>query len=136
MAGRLNPDGETSGTIGESKRLEAIKISLKKLRKCIRYISDPCSDLWLVELGERWFLIGTVNESKRLEAIEIKLEGTDASKYDIYYRGLCPDIWLAWLGKERRECRNQRPVQATEAIQIKVMPKGSAAPGEARTIVS
>ena len=130
MAGRLeSKDGETSGTIGESKRLEAIKISLKNYGNVsVTYRTHAQTYGWLnwVKDGS---LSGTVNESKRLEAIEIKLEGTDASKYDIYYRAYAQTYgWLGWA-KNGESAGTKGLSKRLEAIQIKVVPKGSAAPG-------
>ncbi len=122
-------DGETSGTIGESKRLEAIKISLKNYGNVsVTYRTHAQTYGWLnwVKDGS---LSGTVNESKRLEAIEIKLEGTDASKYDIYYRAYAQTYgWLGWA-KNGESAGTKGLSKRLEAIQIKVVPKGSAAPG-------
>ena len=43
-------DGKMSGTEGQAKRMEAIKISLEKFSLFWRYfLQDPCSRLWLVK---------------------------------------------------------------------------------------
>lgn len=80
-------DGALSGTEGQAKRLEAIKISLENApySGSITYRSHVQTYGWMpnVSAGK---ISGTSGESKRVEAIEIKLTGEMANYYDIYYR--------------------------------------------------
>ena len=81
-------EGKISGTEGESKRLEGIRISLNNSDSytgTIQYrthIQDIGWQNWVSD-GE---MSGTTGQSKRLEAIQIKLTGDLAENYDVYYR--------------------------------------------------
>ncbi|MDD4096635.1 MAG: hypothetical protein PHP22_10395, partial [Oscillospiraceae bacterium] len=65
-------NGETSGTSGQSKRLEAIQIKLENIPGGIEYrthVQDAGWQDWSADDA----VSGTVGMSKRLEAIEIRL---------------------------------------------------------------
>ncbi|MBQ9044100.1 MAG: S8 family serine peptidase, partial [Eggerthellaceae bacterium] len=94
----LVKDGAMSGTSGQSKRLEGIKITLSgtKYTGGITYRTHVQTYGW-----QGWKyngeLSGTSGQSKRLEAIQIKLYGEMASHYDVYYRVHCQHIgWMNW----------------------------------------
>ena len=117
-------DGETAGTSGQSKRLEAIKINLNgQSENAIEYrthIQDIGWQDWKLN-GE---LSGTEGQAKRLEAIQINLKGDMAKKYDILYRVHVQDIgWQDWkyngelAGTEGQSKR-------LEAIEIKIVERG------------
>ena len=80
-------DGATSGTSGQAKRLEGIKINLGDTGYSggIQYRTHVQTYGWQgwKQNGE---LSGTTGQAKRLEAIQIKLTGELANHYDIYYR--------------------------------------------------
>ncbi len=115
-------DGNTAGTVGEEKRIEAIKIEGINLPENvkIKYQAHVQNIGW-----QNWCsnneIAGTVGQSKQVEAIKIKLENTD--KYSITYRVHVRGIgWQEWcydgetagtVGEERR----------VEAIEIKIVPK-------------
>jgi len=78
-------------------------------------------------------LSGTTGKSKRLEAIRVYLDGDMARYYDVYYRVHIENYgWLAWT-------RNGNPAGSEgkglrmEAMEIKLVPKGGAAPNTAGT---
>ena len=76
-------DGATSGTSGESKRLEGIEIKVEgNANLGVRYQTHVQTYGWqnFVSNGA---MSGTEGEYKRLEAIRIELTGKDADKYDI-----------------------------------------------------
>lgn len=106
--------GEIGGTIGQSRRMEAIKISLENVDGLLTYQVHSQDYGWLgyVSEGE---LAGTTGECKRIEAIIIYLEN---SSYNIKYRVHVKDYgWLDWvssgeLAGTTGECRR------IEAIQI------------------
>ncbi|MBR2827961.1 MAG: Ig-like domain-containing protein [Bacilli bacterium] len=92
-------DGEMSGTTGQSKRLEAIRINLNNMeyQGDVLYRSHIESYGWEKEYSKNGEMSGTSGESKRLEAIEIKLTGELANHYDIYYRVHVENYgWLGW----------------------------------------
>ena len=83
--------GETAGTEGQAKRLEAIKIysNIIDLKYQV-HIQDIGWQNWRSK-GE---IAGTEGQSKRLEAIKIE---TSSDKYTILYRVHIQDIgWQDW----------------------------------------
>jgi uncharacterized protein YjdB len=96
-------DGATSGTVGESLRMEAIQIRLLDLGDLdlgLEYQAHVENYGWMdvVNDGET---AGTTGESLRLEAIRILLTGTDAPLYDILYRVHVQNVgWVLWKKNE------------------------------------
>ena len=136
--GWLNPvkNGAIGGTVGKAKRMETMSISIQNL-------TDKDSDLgisynahvqdigwqgktddvstWKTE-GEN---AGTVGMAKRLEALQIQLTGTDAGKYDVYYRVHAEDYgWLNWA-KNGEISGTAGYGKRLEALQIIVVEKGA-----------
>lgn len=117
-------DGATSGTIGQSLRLEALKISILDkgmLDLNLEYQAHVQDIGWqpLVHDGE---IAGTVGESKRLEAIRINLIGADATKYDILYRVHVQDFgWQVWY-KNGQTAGTEGCALRAEAIEIRIVP--------------
>lgn len=126
--------GQTSGTTGEEKRIEAVQIMpvQEKYRDNIQYRVHVQSKGW-----QSWRdsneVAGTLGDEKRLEAIEIKLTGALADKYDVYYRAHCQSYgWLDWatngetagtVGMKKR----------MEAFQVVLVEKKQEAPGSTKT---
>lgn len=122
-------EGSTSGTSGQSKRLEGIKIKLSSsLNGGIQYRTHVQDYGW-----QNWSsndqMSGTSGQSKRLEAIQIKLTGEIAKQYDVYYRVHCQDYgWLGWA-KNGESSGSEGFGKRLEGIQIVFVKKGSSAPG-------
>ena len=65
----------------------------------------------------------------RLEAIQIKLTGDMAKNYDVYYRVHAQNFgWMGWA-KNGASAGTAGYSYRLEAIQIKLVKKGGAAPG-------
>ena len=78
-------DGSLSGTEGEAKRLEAIRIKLgSDISGGVRYSTHVQKNGWMDYVSDG-ALSGTTGEAKRLEAIKIELTGEASENYDIYY---------------------------------------------------
>ena len=122
-------DGITSGTSGQSKRLEGIVIRNNTgISGDILYQVHCQSYGWMdwVSDGE---MAGTNGESKRLEAIRIKLTGDLAEKYDVYYRVHAQSYgWLDWA-MNGEAAGTSGSSKRLEAIEIVLVEKGGAAPG-------
>ncbi|WP_170287523.1 N-acetylmuramoyl-L-alanine amidase [Aquibacillus halophilus] len=123
-------DGQMSGTKGQSKRLEAVKISLKDGQYAgdIVYSTHVQGYGWLNEV-QNGDVSGTNGESKRMEAIKIELRGEIANHYDVYYRVHAQNFgWLGWArnGAKAGTAGLSKRLEAIEVILIK---KGKAAPG-------
>lgn len=117
-------NGALSGTEGESKRLEAIRITLNKApyRGGIIYSTHVQDYGWLTEVSNGK-ISGTVGESKRLEAIRIRLTGEMAVHYDVYYRVQVQDFgWLDWV-KNGATAGTTGQSKRLEAIEIKLIEK-------------
>lgn len=128
-----NFDGETSGTTGESKRLEALQINFANGKNAdqILYRTHVQNYGWPEE--GKWKkgneISGTEGQGKRMEAIQIKLDGDMAEKYDIYYRVHVQDYgWLDWA-KNGESAGTEGLSKRAEAIQIQLIEKGENAPG-------
>lgn len=91
-------DGQLAGTIGKSKRLEAIRLCLvdPNLKGHILYRAHIQSIGWQ-DWKKDGQIAGTTGKSKQIEAIQIRLDGEIAEDYDVYYRGHVKDYgWLEW----------------------------------------
>lgn len=123
-------DGTTSGTIGKSKRIEAIKINLGN----VGYTGDIEYSTHVQNIGWQSYqkngvIAGTTGQKLRVEAIKIKLTGDISNYYDVYYRAHVQEIgWLDWAkndnkaGTEGMNCR-------IEAIEIILVEKDAVPPG-------
>lgn len=122
-------DGTTSGTTGQSKRLEGIRIQVQNNERLgIQYRTHVQTYGWENGWSANGAVSGTTGESKRLEAIRIKLTGTDAEKYDVYYCVHAQQFgWLGWA-KNGESAGTAGYSYRLEGIQIRIVKKGSAAP--------
>jgi uncharacterized protein YjdB len=123
-------NGALSGTSGQGKRLEAIKISLQNSP----YNGDITYSTFIQDEGwanavTNGAVSGTVGKSKRIEAIKIKLSGDLADYYDVYYRVHSQNFgWLSWA-KNGEPAGTDDLALRMEAIQIVLIDKGKEAPG-------
>ena len=122
-------DGQTSGTVGESKRLEAIKIKLPDgVSGSIEYRTHIQDIGWEKNWSKNGEKSGTEGQCKRLEAIQIKLTGEVAENYDVYYSVHAENFgWLGWA-KNGEEAGTAGYGYRLEAIQIQLVTKGDKAP--------
>ena len=124
-------DGATAGTSGQSKRLEAIKISLPNQGYSggIQYRTHIQNIGWESSWKSNGAASGTSGRALRLEAIQIKLTGDMAKNYDVYYRVHAQNFgWMGWA-KNGASAGTAGYSYRLEAIQIKLVKKGGAAPG-------
>ena len=114
-------DGEMAGTEGQSKRLEAIKITLKDLSGVKIKYQTHIQDIGWQDWKYDGTLAGTEGQSKRLEAIRIELEESD--KYSIMYRVHIQDIgWQEWK-YDGEVAGTEGQSKRVEAIEIKLVEK-------------
>lgn len=124
-------DGDTSGTQGQSKRLEAIQIHLENqpYDGDIEYRTHVQTFGWEKNYQKHDGISGTVGKAKRLEAIQIRLTGSMKDHYDVYYRVHAQHFgWLGWA-KDNQYAGTSGYGYRLEAIEIKLVKKGDAAPG-------
>lgn len=117
-------DGTSSGTSGQSKRLEGIKIktggSINGGVSYKTHIQDIGWQDW-VQNGE---LAGTSGQSKRLEAIQIKLTGSAGDSFSVWYRVHAQDYgWLGWA-KDGDSAGTEGLSKRLESIEVIALPKG------------
>lgn len=79
-------NGSISGTTGQSRRLEAIRVSLPNSEDLgIEYRSHVQNEGW-----QGWVsngaVFGTTGKGLQIEAVELKLTGDRSASYDLYYR--------------------------------------------------
>lgn len=122
-------DGQTSGTEGKAKRLEAIQIKLPDgVSGSIEYRTHIQDIGWEKNWSKDGAKSGTEGQCKRLEAIQIKLTGEVEKNYDVYYSVHAENFgWLGWA-KNGEEAGTAGYGYRLEAIRIQLVTKGDKAP--------
>ena len=128
-------DGQTSGTEGQCKRLEAIQINLPGgVSGSIEYRTHIQDIGWEKNWSKNGAVSGTEGQCKRLEAIQIRLTGEVAENYDVYYSVHAENFgWLGWA-KNGEEAGTAGYGYRLEAIRIQLVTKGDKAPELVGTI--
>ncbi len=124
-------NGLSSGTTGQSLRLEGVQIKLASAAYsgAIQYRTHVQSYGWESSWRSNGATSGTVGQAKRLEAIQIRLTGQMAQHYDVWYRVHAQRFgWLGWA-KNGASSGTAGYSYRLESLQIKLLPKGSSAPG-------
>lgn len=112
-------DGEIVGTVGESRRLEALKINFNGGIKYSAHVQNIGWQDWSYEGS----IAGTVGKNLRMEAIRIELVGRTTQYFDIYYRAHVQNIgWLGWA-KNGEPAGTAGGALRMEAIQIQLVDK-------------
>lgn len=131
-------NGDTSGTIGQSKRLEAVRINLlnSPYEGNIEYQTHIQTYGWEEQWAANGQSSGTEGKSKRLEAIRIRLTGELSEKLDVYYRVHCQRIgWMGWA-KNGEAAGSSGFSYRLEGIEILLLPKGARTFSEEAAYVS
>ena len=117
-------DGKLSGTEGQSKRIEAIKINIENSPYSgeVVYASKMQSGSWLSSVSNGG-VSGIEGYSKPLEAVKINLSGEIANHYDVYYRVHVQSYgWLGWA-KNGMKAGTEGLLKRVEAIEVKLVKK-------------
>lgn len=117
-------NGETSGTEGESLRLEGIKVNVLNANMTgkIMYKTHVQNVGWQ-DWKTNGEISGTEGQSLRLEAIKIKLTDELEKNYDIYYSVHVQNMgWLGWA-KNGANSGSAGYGYRLEGIKIKIVPK-------------
>lgn len=119
-------NGGISGTTGQSKRLEAIKIKIDNLPENAKILYQVhIQDIGWQDWKNNGNLAGTTGQGKRLEAIRIKLNNIPG--YTIEYRTHVEDIgWQEWK-KEGLLSGTTGKSKRLEAIEVRIV-KGDSSP--------
>lgn len=92
----------TAGTTGESKRVEAVRISIvdsngAKVSNAVEYKAHVANQGWDKMWTRDGEAAGTTGKSRAIEALKIRLLDQYAQLYDIFYRVHIQDRgWLDW----------------------------------------
>lgn len=125
--------GELAGTTGKSKRMEALKLSVKDAEG--NEISDALSiKVHVSNVG--WMdpvsndaVAGTVGQSRQLEAIAIQLSAELSQNYRVWYRVHSSNFgWLDWTC-DGANAGTEGYGYSVEAVEIIILAKDAAAPG-------
>ncbi|OUZ16087.1 hypothetical protein A5868_001005 [Enterococcus sp. 12F9_DIV0723] len=123
-------NGQTSGTSGQSRRIEAIQIRTENstLTGGIQYRTHIQKNGWESSSKYNNAVSGTIGQAKRLEAIQIQLNGEIAKYFDVYYRVHAQEFgWLGWA-KNGLNSGTEAYGYRIEAIQIKLVAKWGTPP--------
>ncbi|MGO5308134.1 hypothetical protein ACTQ1L_14740 [Agathobacter sp. LCP21S3_B2] len=122
-------DGNISGTVGKSLRLEAIKLNVEN-QDCsgtIKYQAHVQNIGWQSAVMSGG-IAGTIGKALRIEAINISLTGELANRYDVYYRVHAQNYgWMNWA-KNGENAGTVGKSLRLEGIQVVLVKKGQAAP--------
>ena len=126
------PATQRFGTVGESRRLEAISFSLNqdmaKLGDLV-YQSHVQDIGWQAAVTSG-HISGTTGQSRRLEAINMRLTAELAAHFDLYYRTHIQDYgWLGWA-KNGANAGTEGLSKRLEAIEVQLLPKGALFKGD------
>lgn len=120
-------NGTMAGTTGLGLRLEALNIKLDGIDGGITYRGYVEGSGWQPYVADG-VDTGKTGTRKSLMAVQISLTGEAAKQYDLYYQIHKSNVgWMGWVtaGKQAGiSCIANK----MEAIQIMLVPKGSAAP--------
>ena len=116
-------DGQTAGTTGESRRLEAVKIRLEDCsisEAGVRYRVHVQAKGWLPYVQDDQ-IAGTTGESRRAEAIQIEL--VNLPDYTVEYRVHMKDKgWSAWV-RDGAIAGTTGESRRIEAVQVQISKK-------------
>ena len=114
-------DGETIGTTGQGRRLEALIINFNGGIKYSAHVQNVGWQNW-VYAGDT---AGTVGQNLRMEAIRIQFVGRTEQYYDIYYRAHVQNVgWLGWA-KNGEPAGTAGASLRMEALQVRLVEKGA-----------
>lgn len=133
----LKGNNQISGTTGQGKRIEALKISTSQtgLSGAVIYQTHVQNIGWQPKVSNG-AMAGTTGQSKQVEAINVSLTGELANFYDVYYRVHVQEKgWIAWT-KNVGNAGSSGASKRLEALQIQLIPKGSAGPVTGKAFLS
>ena len=125
-----------AGAAGKAKQIDSIEMNLtgNEYKGGITYRSKIQKTGWEKKWSSNGETSGT--QGKRIEAVAIKLTGDVAVSYDVYYRVCVQSVgWLGWALNGAITGITDLSYKL-EAIQVVLVSKGSAAPGDLGDIKS
>lgn len=130
-------DGETAGTTGESKRIEALMIYPYNLPEgatitARAHIQSYGWRDYTIDSEGGW--IGTIGQSKRIEAVEFTLNNVPG--YEIEYRVHCQSIgWTKWVSQGEL-AGTEGMSKRIEAVEMRIVRSEDRTVNDATTFTS
>jgi uncharacterized protein YjdB len=120
--------GKTAGTTGKALAVTGMNASISSQYAggVISYRAHVGGTGWM-----DWCSNGTDagNFSNRIEAVQFRIDGELSKFFDVWYRAHVASAgWLGWA-KNGEQAGSTGAGKAMEAYQVKILPKGAAAPG-------
>ena len=133
---KWSKDGSVAGQQGKSKQIDSLEMNLtgNQYKGGIEYRSK----VQKTGLEKNWSSNGMTSGTpgKKIDSVAIRLTGEVADHYDVYYRVCVQSVgWLGWA-KNGAETGVSDLSYKLEAIQVVLVDKGSAAPGNVEEIKS
>ena len=117
------PDVEspaTAGTTGQSRQMEALRISGGTLAGDIEYRAHVANIGWMAWVGPA-FTAGTTGQARQLEAVQVRLSGASALTYSVECRAHVANIgWLPWV-RDGATCGTTGQGRRAEAVQLRLV---------------
>ncbi|WP_027108684.1 N-acetylmuramoyl-L-alanine amidase [Lacticigenium naphthae] len=116
-------NGTLSGTINESKRIEAIQLDIMNTDKVnVQYSILSENNQWS-DWHNEGEIAGSIGQSKKIQAIKIRLSGEDSGEFDVYYRVHAQKFgWLDWT-KNGETAGTEGFDYRLEAIEVSIKNK-------------
>ncbi|MFD1393830.1 C39 family peptidase [Lacticaseibacillus jixianensis] len=122
--------GAVSGTMGEARRVEALRIKLilpSGISGGLNYQTHVQNIGWQKPVGNGQ-LAGTTGRSLAVQALRVNLTGAVANQYSIYYRAHVQNVGWTAYAKDGEAVGSTGMNWRIEAIQIALVKKGETAP--------
>lgn len=120
-------NGAVAGTVGESRRIEAIRFELIDKpdgEEIFLHGNAHCENIgWLGFVSENT-ICGTTGEARKLEALQLQLVGKDVDKYSVQFRTHSQDVGTLDWAKDGELAGTEGAGLRAEAIQILITDKG------------
>ena len=127
---KWSSNGDVSGAAGKAKQIDSIELNLtgNQYKGGITYRAKTQKTVWEKKWSSNGATSGT--SGKRIDAVAIKLTGEVADHYDVYYRVCVQSVgWLGW-SKNGESNGTSNLTYKLEALQVVLVAKGGAAPGD------
>lgn len=110
----------TAGTTGQSRQMEALRISGGTLAGDIEYRAHVANIGWMAWVGPA-FTAGTTGQARQLEAVQVRLSGASALAYSVECRAHVASLgWLPWV-KDGSTCGTTGQGRRAEAVQLRLV---------------
>lgn len=122
-------NGGTAGTTGKGRSIQALTVKVSSpVSGGISYAAHVSNIGWQAAVSDG-AVAGTVDQGHKIECVKLSLTGDMSKYYNVWYRVHISNYgWMGWT-KNGAQAGSTGVGYGVEAIQVKVLPKGAAAPG-------